>query len=254
MHTMSYIDRFQEKATAYALGRPSYPTAAVDAMFACADKDVAAIADVGSGTGILTRQLLERGPVVYAVEPNDDMRAQADLALGSCPNYRSICAVAEHTTLDDRSVDVVTAAQAFHWFDPVAFRSECARILRDDGNVFLLWNAREDAPIHRRLSAICKAYCPTFDGFSGGMRRDDPRIRAFFDDAYDRWTFPCPIRADRQRFVERALSSSYAPRRGERTYDAYVAALHELFSEFCDGDAVSLPHSTVVYRNTRPLR
>jgi SAM-dependent methyltransferase len=135
---------FSTKVTDYAASRPGYPSALYDAL-----RDAGAlpsvpsiVADVGAGTGLFSEGLLLRGHHVFAVEPNNPMRAAADDRLGGYQGYRSIEAGAEATTLDPASVDLVTAAQAFHWFDVEATRSECLRILRPQGMVALIWNDR----------------------------------------------------------------------------------------------------------------
>src|SRR5579883_614801 len=120
--------RFTDRVDLYVRWRPSYPQAALDVLPPASD-----VADVGSGT--LTRLLLERGKHVYAVEPNDAMRAAAERTLAGFKGYVSIAARAEATTLPDASVDLVTAAQAWHWFDREAARREFARILRPGGQV-----------------------------------------------------------------------------------------------------------------------
>ncbi len=75
------------------------------------------MADIGSGTGIFSHQLLERDLTVFGVEPNDDMRMMAEQSLNLYSRFKSIKATAENTTLKENSVDLVTVAQAFHWFD-----------------------------------------------------------------------------------------------------------------------------------------
>ena len=101
-----------------------------------------AIADIGSGTGILSRLLLQRGHIVFGIEPNDEMRRAAEGLLTGFSGFRSISATAEDTTLKSQSVDLIVAAQAFHWFDPDFARREFARILKPDGVVALIWNDR----------------------------------------------------------------------------------------------------------------
>ena len=108
------------------------------------------VADIGSGTGIFSRQLLESGLHVIGVEPNDDMRKMAEQSLKRYPRFQSIKATAENTTLKKNSVDLVTVAQAFHWFDKEAFKIECQRILKQKANVALVWNSRDvTSPLNR---------------------------------------------------------------------------------------------------------
>ncbi len=157
--------RFSSRADNYARYRPSYPAAVVELLRReCGLTPDAVIADVGSGTGILSELLLRNGNRVYAVEPNDAMRAYAEEKLASYPGFVSVPARAEATTLPDASVQLVTAGQAFHWFEPVATRPSGVRILRPGGWVALIWNSRqEDA------SAFARGYEALLEAIQPGL-------------------------------------------------------------------------------------
>ncbi|MCL2776921.1 MAG: class I SAM-dependent methyltransferase, partial [Polyangiaceae bacterium] len=123
--------RFKGRASAYGSARPSYPPAVLDWLVHKGNLSAeSVVADLGSGTGIFTALLLECGATVFAVEPNADMRASAEQRLGSRANFRSVNGRAEATTLDESSIDLVTAAQAYHWFDRAGAHAEMKRILR----------------------------------------------------------------------------------------------------------------------------
>jgi ubiquinone/menaquinone biosynthesis C-methylase UbiE len=116
-----YTWRFAGKADSYSKYRPSYPERVLSVLKEKTSFDSSKIvADVGSGTGILSRLFLENGNTVYAIEPNEDMRSKAELALARFPNFHSVKGSAEDTTLEERSVDLITVAQALHWFDPAS--------------------------------------------------------------------------------------------------------------------------------------
>src|SRR6478752_7403990 len=104
----------------------------------------ATVADIGSGTGILTRQLLDAGYELFAVEPNKAMRGEAEQALSSYPGFHSMPGAGESTTLGARSIALITCAQAFHWLDREKTRVEFSRILEAKGVVALIWNERLD--------------------------------------------------------------------------------------------------------------
>lgn len=244
-----HTEKFNGRALQYTRGRPGYAPALLDFLFEkygfCAD---ATVADIGSGTGIFTKQLLERGCHVYAVEPNAQMREVAELALRSCRNFQSVAAAAEKTTLPAASVDFVTVAQAFHWFDGEKFRRECRRILRPDGAVFLIWNMRkEEAALNRRLQEVYSAFCPAFCGFHGGTKPHDERIRSFFSDAYECTVFENPLLCDRETFINRSLSSSFSLQEGEPAFEEYRKALFSLFDCFAQDGKVRVENQTVVY-------
>ena len=127
---------FGSAADAYAVGRPSYPEAALDWVLPPA---ATRVLDLAAGTGRLTEQLLARGLQVIAVEPDDAMRAHVPAAATAMPG------TAEDIPVDDASVDAVVVGQAFHWFDGPAAMAEIARVLRPGGTVGLLWLLADDS-------------------------------------------------------------------------------------------------------------
>lgn len=134
---------FQAGAAAYEMARPGYPDEAVAAL--AAELGVASgtrVCDLAAGTGKLTRRLVELGASVVAVEPVDAMR---DQLMRAVPEVEAVEGTAESIPLPDASVDVVTVAQAFHWFDAPAALAEIARVLKPGGGLALLWNERDDA-------------------------------------------------------------------------------------------------------------
>ena len=213
------FDRFNGRHQDYQAARPSYAQVFLDwlgELYAPPERYTAA--DIGSGTGKLSAQLLAAGFRVCGVEPNPDMRGAAEALLGGDPRFSSSNGTDHDTGLPDRSVDMVAAAQAFHWFDGPAFARECRR-----------------------------EHCPSFHGFTGGMGEDDPRIRDFFGGAYEKRRFPNPLTLDRDQFLRRCFSSSYALREGDADYEAFRAALEALFDTFASGGQLIQPNETVAY-------
>jgi ubiquinone/menaquinone biosynthesis C-methylase UbiE len=133
------IEKFTGKAKAYAKARPGYPVAAIDYIISLVPPN-AVFADIGAGTGKFTLQLAVRGYFVLAVEPNVDMREQLAITLAPYVNAKIISGSAEATTLSNHSVDVITCAQALHWFDLDAFRTECRRIGKPGGIMIAVYN------------------------------------------------------------------------------------------------------------------
>jgi SAM-dependent methyltransferase len=133
-------ERFTAAAELYARYRPSYPKALYDWVLETTGLAAgAATLDLGCGTGISTRLLAERGLDVVGVDPNEEMLAQARRAGGA----RYVRGEATATGLPDASVELVSVAQAFHWFDIPATLRELARVLRPAGHVVAYWNVRE---------------------------------------------------------------------------------------------------------------
>ena len=135
--------RFSSRVDNYVKYRPSYPPEVVELLAAeCGLTPGALVADIGAGTGLLAELFLQNGYRVLGVEPNREMRQAGERLLGDYPHFTSIDGTAEVTTLADKSVDIITAGQAFHWFDREKARAEFARILRPGGWVALVWNER----------------------------------------------------------------------------------------------------------------
>lgn len=156
-------NQFTGKASAYEKHRPNYPQACIDFIISAAGlKRGNVVADIGAGTGIFSRQLSESGLQVMAVEPNADMRAQAEKMLADYSNTVVLPGSAEETGIAAGSVRLVIAAQAFHWFDAAKFRAECKRILVPGGRVALIWNSRDlESPLVQETAGICRRFCPT---------------------------------------------------------------------------------------------
>lgn len=247
--TTDNTQKFSGIADVYTQSRPGYAEKLLDCLFEHYGFSASSVvADVGSGTGKLAKQLLEKGCFVFGVEPNADMRCVAENELCRFDNFKSADGTAENTTLPDGSVDFVTVAQAFHWFDGARFKKECQRILKTGGKVCLIWNVRtENADINRHLYDIYAKYCPDFKGFHGGIKTHDERIRSFFDDNYEYLTFENPLYSDRDKFIKRSLSSSFSLQKGNVAFEDYVAELNALFDRFAVDGIAQVPNQTVLY-------
>ena len=238
---------FSTKVRDYLASRPDYPDALFDALRAAGVlRAGATVADIGAGTGLLTRGLLQRGCEVVAVEPSAEMRAAADRLLASFPRYRSVDGNAEHMPLADGSVDAVTAAQAFHWFEVEAARAECLRVLRPEGQVVLIWNDRLlSDPVHVALNAILDAY--------GGERRsalvahesEHGQVQRFFGRAKPaELAFPHEHGLDEAGLVSLVFSRSYMPARESDAGREAASALGELFRRFAADGRVAVRYTT----------
>ena len=249
---MDSTRNFSGLAAEYTAGRPVYAEAFLECLYARHGFSAeSVVADIGSGTGKFAKQLLDRGSAVWCVEPNEDMRSTAVRELGGYAKFRAVNGTAAETTLADVSVDFITAAQAFHWFDVSAFQKECRRILKPGGRVFLIWNLRDMTDeMNRRCHAIHAAYCPAFRGFGGGIQKDDVRIGRFFDGQYGYEEFDNPLFYDREKFLSRSLSGSYSLQQGDARYADYIAALSGIFDEYAEDGVVTMANRTVVYSGT----
>jgi SAM-dependent methyltransferase len=238
--------RFSNRADAYARARPSYPRETLDILRAHHGlKSGTVVADIGSGTGIFTRLLVESGAKVFAVEPNADMRAEAERTLSG---FTSVDARAEATTLESASLDLIVAAQAFHWFDVAAARVEHARILRPGAHSALIWNDRDLASnaFLREYERILTEYCPGYPVLQGKADTPDKFDAYFGKDQWTKHTSPNSQSLDRELLVVRVMSSSYAPSPENDGHAALVQALEACFDRYAENGAVVIPYLTTV--------
>jgi SAM-dependent methyltransferase len=234
--------RFTNRAEDYVRYRPSYPAAAIDALLAGLGAPAALVAaDVGAGTGISARLLAERGVEVVAVEPN---RAMRDAATPH-PRVTFRDGSAEALPLATGSVDLVLAAQAYHWFRAVPAVTEMARVLKPGGRLALVWNRRSELE-------------PFMQGYERAILEaaDDPAVVGMHADleAVDRSGLFAPRRVerfeqrqavDREGLLGRALSASYVPKQGPRLA-LLVERLGALYDEYAARGSVELVYETEV--------
>jgi SAM-dependent methyltransferase len=242
--------RFTDRVDDYVRSRPSYPSAVLDVLQAETGRaDTAVVADVGSGTGISAALFLGGGYEVYGVEPNDAMRAAAEARLGHDRRFHSVAGTAEATTLPDASVDLIVAAQAFHWFDVAATRREFARILRPDGSVMLMWNTRrvDETPFLRAYEALLLEYATDYRQVDH-RRAGHGLIASWFGgDQWVRRVLPNEQLLDWPHFQARVLSSSYTPAANDPQRGAMLAALADLFTAHQEHGTVRIAYDTELY-------
>jgi len=238
---------FSSKVADYVAARPDYPAALFDRLAEIgALPPAATVADLGAGTGLLAHGLLLRGHAVHAVEPNAAMRAAADSMLQHHIGYRSVEGTAEATTLREQSIDLVTAAQAFHWFEVDAARRECLRILKPHGQVALIWNDRVlSDPLHAALDEVFAEF--------GGARRgallaheDRSQVPVFFGgEPAHKFDLPHEHRLSRIALQSLAFSRSYMPERDSAAGALAAQRVNDVFDAFADNDAVVVRYRTV---------
>jgi SAM-dependent methyltransferase len=246
--------RFSGRVDDYVRTRPSYPAGLLGTLRdACALGPSSAVADLGSGTGIFTRLLLESGATVHAVEPNEEMRAAAEKLLRGAPRFHSVAGRAERTTLADGSVDLVTAAQAFHWFDVEQARAEIVRIVRpvasdSMSNVALVWNDRDldSTPFARAYEDLLVRRCPRYVELQGKADATAKFDALLGRGRWSRHTLSNEQQLDREGLVGRLMSSSYAPHAGDADHDETFAELRAVFAQHAQNGVVTMRYTTVV--------
>jgi len=242
--------RFGDRVDDYVRYRPDYPAALLDWLQCELGVDAGwEVADIGAGTGISTRMLLDAGHRVTAVEPNAPMRAAAQRWLQGFERFRAIDGRADATGLDDASIDLVTVAQAFHWFDEEAARREFARILRRGGLVAIWWNSRRltGSRFLEGYEALLRAFGTDYASVAARYA-DDVRMRDWFGTGLrGSARFEHSQRLDFAALRGRLLSSSYAPPAGHPRHEPMLRALRELFDSCAEHGAVSFDYDTRIF-------
>ncbi len=243
------ITRFSSRAEAYAKYRPGYPPGVVEVLKSeCGLTTNSVVADVGSGTGILTELLLKNGNRVFAIEPNEPMRAVAEEMLKDYPQFESVDGSAEATTLEENTVDVIIAAQAFHWFDREKAKSEFRRILKANGWVVLIWNERrlDSTPFLRAYEDLLLRYGTDYHE----VRHENVagKLAEFFaPNEFKLVNLDNFQHFDLTAFQGRVASASYTPEPGHPNFEAMAEGLRHIFDEHNVDGTVTFEYDTRVY-------
>ena len=243
------IDRFSSRVENYVKYRPGYPREIIDLLVAdCGLTPQSVVADVGSGTGILSELFLRQGNRVYGVEPNQEMRAAAELLLNHYPNFISIDGKAEATTLANNSVQFVIAGQSFHWFDQEAARKEFVRILAPMGWVVLIWNERrlDATPFLRDYEELLLKYGTDYERVRHENVYTD--IASFLAPASFRFAnFDNFQTFDFDGLKGRTFSASYTPEPGDPSFEPMLKQLLAIFSTRQKSGKVTIEYDTRIY-------
>ena len=243
-------ERFSDRARDYAAARPGYPEAIASTLIAELKLAPAAVvADIGSGTGLSCEPFLRAGLTVFGVEPNEAMRAAGDRQLAAFARFRSRAGTAEATTLPAASVDLLTAAQAFHWFDIEPARTEALRILKRPPHAALIWNDRTSTG-----SRFAEGYEQLLLDFGIEYAKIKHRhaheesVAAFFGHRGFRMaTFDNPTRLDFDTLLARLNSASYVPKVDAPNYAPMIERLRQLFDEAQRDGLVTMDYVTRVF-------
>ena len=242
--------RFSTRVADYVKYRPGYPRAVLGLLEEeCGLNPTSVVADVGSGTGLLSELFLKNGNRVYGVEPNREMREAGERLLAAYANFVSLDGRAEETTLDDGSVDFVTAGQAFHWFDPARARREFMRILRPGGWVVLVWNDRRTTgtPFLEDYERLLLEYGTDYAAVSAKYM-EESMLSTLFGAAGSRTaSFDNEQVFDFDGLRGRLASSSYAPEPGHPDYDPMTRELVDLFRRHERDGRVVVTYDTKVF-------
>lgn len=239
--------RFSDRAENYKKFRPSYPVEMVEYLRKefFSDSDITA-ADVGAGTGKLTGLILPFCNKVYAVEPNAEMRAEADKELSGYNNYVSVNAAAENTTLADNSIDYITVAQAIHWFDLEKTKREFQRILKKNGTVLIISNKRIfTSDFHKDYESFLRDGIPEYSEVNH-YRITEEIINSFYEKNYKKEVFPNKQVFDWDGLIGRFRSSSYSPKEETTEYNKLEKQLRSIFERYNSNGNVEFEYEAIV--------
>lgn len=243
------VGRFSNRVGNYVKYRPGYPQEILEDFRREMNlTEDSVIADIGSGTGISARIFLENGNRVFGVEPNAAMRAAAEEFLRRFPRFESVDGTAENTNLSDASVDLIVAAQAFHWFDQKKTRVEFKRILRAGGFVALIWNERELAAnaFLREYEEFLKKYGTDYEKVRHD-RLDKEIFEKSFRAEFSAKTYPNAQTLDFDGLKGRMLSSSYMPPETDSRFMPMVVELQHLFEKYAESGKIQILYNTNIF-------
>lgn len=254
MHnTTGQIDskkRFSDRVQDYVKYRPSYPKEIIPFL----EKTIhltteSIIADIGSGTGFLTKIFLDYGNKVYGIEPNPDMRSAGEKFLEKYKSFTSISGSSEQTNLSDKSVDIITAAQAYHWFDKDLAKIEFQRILKDSDNpnIVLIWNTRNlSSNFNKNLESIVRKYSYDYEKVSHTENKEK-RENRFFDTEFNKEVFKNKQVLDYTSLEGRLLSASYMIKKTDTQYAIFQKELKQLFETYQVNEKITIDYDTEVF-------
>jgi SAM-dependent methyltransferase len=242
--------RFSSRVEDYIKYRPHYPRAVVELLRdGCGLTNESIIADVGSGTGILSELFLRNGNRVVGVEPNREMREAGERMLAAYDNFVSVEGRAEATTLESGSIDFVTAGQAFHWFDIEGARREFRRILRPGGWVVALWNDRriEGTPFLEDYERMLVEYSTDYREVSN-KHSDEGALGEFFGAGGFRMRrFANSQTLDFESMKGRLRSSSYTPEPGHPNFEPMMREFASIFERYQQDGRMVVDYDTKVF-------
>lgn len=236
-------NEFDNKAKDYANGRPTYPKEILNKLIELGIGKESNIADIGAGTGLLTNMLCELGSNVFAIEPNSQM-------LHECKEYctynniKCICESAEKTTLEDNSIDAITIAQAFHWFDKKLCKVEFKRILKENGYVFTIWNSLEqDNDFTKEYINLIHKYEIKTNAGNSYFDADKEKFD-FFEQDFEKVYYDNYQTITLDSLISNAVSISYTPSKSDNAYNDFAEQLTELFDRYNQCGYVTLHYTT----------
>lgn len=247
---MNSKERFSSRVDTYTKYRPGYPREAIDYLYKTVGlNESSEVLDVGAGTGIFSRLLLDRGSRVTAAEPNEAMREAALAASRDNPRFKAVSGSAEETGLAAASFDYIVSAQAFHWFDRAAAQREFRRVLKPGGKAILVWNTRltGGTPFLEGYERLLQELGTDYGQVNHRNISHEMLVDFFKPQGMTEARFPNRQVFDFDGVAGRLLSSSYSPQPGSPGYEPMMRELRELFDRCQENGTVDFDYVTEVY-------
>lgn len=246
---------FNSKALLYAKNRPSYSNHIMNYLSQYLNlREIHLGADVGAGTGQMTKILADNFNTVYAIEPNLAMLNECKKQLFSYNNIIYKNCSADNINLTNHSLDYITVAQAFHLFYNKETYTEFKRILKPDGKLIIIYNMKNhQSGLFLENEKVLLQYCPLYNReFHATEFNKRTFINFFSEYSYDFCVFNNDNTEylDCETFINRTLSSSYSITSEHPFYEAYIHDLKEVFNRFVINDKIKMELSSVIYSGT----
>lgn len=244
-------NRFNNRVKNYSLYRPDYPSF----LFPFLEHELGlqknmTLADIGSGTGLFSTHLLERGYNLIGVEPNVEMRAYAAFHLSRYSNFTSLPGTAENTGLPASSIDCIFVAQAFHWLNAAEAKKEFVRILKPGGSLVICWIlAKQNSPFLKEYEELRKQFGINY---KAEKRNDEDVLKKFYE----------PLEMEKKVFEFSKLfnfeslkglldSISFMPHHDDPQYAEMEKTLSTIFNKFNVDGYVEMEYELIVYWNKK---
>jgi ubiquinone/menaquinone biosynthesis C-methylase UbiE len=224
---------FSTKAEKYAKYRWDYAVSAIEAMINITQMSLdSTIADIGAGSGILTRYFVAKAQKIYAIEPNLELRKILTKELGAFPSVSVMDSCAEDTKLPGKSMDVITVAQAIHWFDPEPARQEIKRILKDNGWLVLIRNYGTNSEPNKAVQSLMTEEYGANLSVVTERPKEKPFRFYFGNDDYQTFVFPFAFQQNWEEFFGALTAVSFMPDEAHPLFPKLEIEASRVFSQY----------------------
>jgi ubiquinone/menaquinone biosynthesis C-methylase UbiE len=248
-NNIQHINKFSTKAEIYDQYRWNFhPEAIAKLCIITGITNNSIIADLGSGTGMLTAHFVNNVKTIYAIEPNPQMREIAINKLSKYPAFVSIDGLADTTTLADNSVDLIVVGRALHWFNPETTKQEFLRILKPKGWLATFQINNENSELKEVLKTLRKKE------YGWNIKEDKINIIEkndldsyyFGHQGFEKINYASVIQENWSQFINRICSHSPAPTPDHPLYDKLEQKAKEIFNNYSENGILNIKIATEI--------